>query len=152
MSHRFRFKALRQYREFLLKREQIALAQALQRLEAGEVKRAQARERLKAESIHFEKRQCEGMGVPDFLAYGDRIQALEQHLLRLEREVLELRSEVESARRDVLTRERDLRALTILEERERESYIRDMRKKEQGCIDEFAILGTSRRKDHSVSS
>lgn len=152
MGYRFRFKALHQYREFLLKREQITLAQALQRLEALEMERAQARERLKAESIDFEKRQCEGMGVPDFLACGDRIQAMEQHLLRLEREVLELRTEAESAQRNVLERERDLRALTILEERERESYNHDMKKKEQGHIDEFAILGTGRRKDDSGSS
>ena len=144
MSYRFRFKALHQYRELLLKREQIALAKALRKLEDCEAERAHAQERLKAESIHFEERQCQGMAVPDFLACSDLIQALEQHLLRLEREILELRVEVDSARRTVLERERDLRALSILEEREREAFFHVMTKKEQGQIDEFAILGTGK--------
>lgn len=147
MGYRFRFRALHRYREYLLKREQIALAQIVQRLESCEREREQARLRLQTESSRFEQRQCEGMGVPDFLAWGDRIRGLEQHLLNIEQEAFRLRTEVESARRKVMERERDLKALSILEEREWESYLEELKKHQQGQIDEFAILGRNRKKD-----
>jgi flagellar export protein FliJ len=152
MGYRFRFQTLHRYRDFLLKREQIALALALKNLEAGELERTRAAERLRSESQQWEKCQRQGMGVPEFLAFSDRIHALEQHLLKTEREVMDLRSKVESARRSVLEKERDLKALTILEERERESHVHEVRKKEQGQIDEFAILGQGRRDDGTGTS
>ena len=140
MGFRFRFKTLSQYRELLLKKEQVALARALRILEEIEIERARRREKLRAEADNWEKRQSEGMAVPEFLAYGNRIQAMERHLRELEKELLRLQREVEAAKRKVTERERDLKALSILEERERESYTHDAKKKEQGQIDEFAIL------------
>ncbi|MCU0589591.1 MAG: flagellar export protein FliJ [Syntrophobacteraceae bacterium] len=151
MAYRFRFQTLHRYRDFLLKREQIALGIALRNLEAAVVERTRAEERLGSESQQCEKRQREGMMVPELLACIDRIRALEQHLLKMEREVADLGIKVESARRSVLDRERDLKALTLLDERERESHHHEARKKEQDQIDEFAILGQGRRDDGSGS-
>jgi flagellar export protein FliJ len=152
MGYQFRFRTLSQYREFLLKKEQIVLAQALRRLEDNEVERAQIREQLAAVACKWETRQREGMGVPEFLTFGERIQALEQQLLRLEEVCVRLQKDVESAKQNVLDKERDLKALSILEERERESYTYDLIKKEQGQIDEFAILRKGNRSEDSRPS
>jgi flagellar export protein FliJ len=149
MGYRFRFKTLSQYREFLLRKEQIVLGQALRKLEENEVQRAGTQERLREAATDWEKRQREGMGVPEFLAYGERVHSLEQQLLRHEIERLRLQKEVDAAKRHVLEKERDLKALNILEERERESYSYDVRKKEQGEIDEFAILRKRKGNDDS---
>ncbi len=151
MGYRFRFKTLSQYREFLLKKEQILLAQALRQLENNELERAGMQEQLREAVTSWERRQCEGMGVPEFLAYGERVHSLEQQLLGLEIERLRLQKEVDAAKRNVLEKERDVKALNILEERERESYSYDVRKKEQGDIDEFAILRKGKGSDDSSS-
>jgi flagellar export protein FliJ len=152
MGYRFRFKTLSQYREFLLKKEQIGLAQALRKLEDNLAERAGMQEQLRKAATSWEKRQCEGMGVPEFLAYGERIHSLEQQLLKLEIERLRIQKEVDAAKHHVLEKERDLKALNILEEQERESYRYDVKKKEQGDIDEFAILGKGRKSDDPGSS
>jgi len=144
MAYRFRFQALHQYREYLLKRERIALAQTLQRLETCERERTQARERLRAESNRFEQHQCEGMSVPEFLAFGEHIQTLEQRLLELESKALHLRRELESARVRVMERERDLRALSVLEEREWEAYRERLKRRQQKQTDEFAVVARNR--------
>lgn len=151
MPYRFRFKTLSQYREFLLKKAQMELAVALRNQEDNETRHAHGKEQLQTEASNWEKRQCDGMGVAEFLAYGNRIQTLERHLLELEKEHLELTKEVDRAKQGVLERERDLKALDILEERERETFAYDQKKKEQGHIDEFAILRTGKRNVDSGS-
>jgi flagellar export protein FliJ len=145
VRYQFRFKTLTQYREFLFKKAQMEMAVALRDLEDNRSRQKQMRDQLQTEGSQWEKRQCDGMGVAEFLAYRDRIQALERQLLDLEKEHQRLKKEVDRTKRGVLERERDLKALGILEEKERDSFTYDQKKKEQGQIDEFAILRDRKR-------
>lgn len=145
MRYRFRFETLCQYRESLLKKAQTELALTLRRIDENERRHALGKEQLQAEASQWEERQREGMKVAEFLAYGNRIQTLEQDLLKLEAEHVKLTQELAQAKQRVMERERDLKALELLEERERESFDYDLKKKEQSSIDEFAILGRRER-------
>jgi flagellar export protein FliJ len=145
MRYRFRFETLCQYRDSLLKRAQTEMALALRNIDDNEARQTVGKEQLDAEASKWEERQRQGMGVGEFLAYGNRIQTLEQDLLKLEREHVKLTQELARVKQRVMERERDLKALELLEERERESFAYDLKKKEQGSIDEFAILRRGKR-------
>jgi flagellar export protein FliJ len=146
LRYQFRFKTLTQYREFLFKKAQMEMAVALRDLEDNRTRHSHMQEQLQTEASQWEKRQCNGMGVAEFLAYRDRIQTLERQLLELEKEHQRLKKEVDRTKRGVLERERDLKALDILEEKERDAFTYDQKKREQGQIDEFAILRNGKGK------
>ncbi len=144
MAFRFRLQRLLKYRQFLLDQAQLGLLAANHRLRELERQRRQLQREIAEYRTRWKEAQQKGMDVASFLSYREYLQTMEARLPVLEKQLREARREVERHRRLVLERERDVKMLEKLQQRHREQYDLEMRRKDQKVLDEIVVLRSNR--------
>lgn len=145
MPFNFRFQTLLKHRAFLVKKAQIALAAVLSRRDSLLAARHALIERIEDEGKKWDRRQADGVSVGEYQSYSYFMRSLERQLLRFDGELKRVALEIEQARSQLQEVERELNVVERLEETDRETYVSQRARKEQGQSDEIAILKQSGR-------